>query len=53
MKKQTTLHCAGKNVYLSIVNFLHIEVFNTVAEHNYKYTPLESIVRWERKDIEF
>jgi len=28
-------------------------VFNTVAEHNYKYTPLALIIRWDRKDTEF
>jgi len=28
-------------------------VFNTVAEHNNKCTPLDLIVRWDRKDTEF
>jgi len=28
-------------------------VFNTVAEHNYKYIPLDLIIRWDRKDTDF
>lgn len=48
-----TLHCAGKNGQIKYSQFLEAEVFNTVAEHNYKYAPLDLIVRWDRKDIEF
>ena len=28
-------------------------MLNTVAEHNYKYTPLDLIFRWDSKDIDF